>query len=85
MTATTPTPLSCINFTSLESWRTICFTYGQWLQINITSVPLEPAILESEHTEPLNSIEKGGALKPSEASGVFILTIIENARDGETW
>ena len=61
---------------------TTAFTYGQWLQMNITTVPLAPRTDSSVWRRPsVPGRSKGAAGQPSWPAGVVRLTMASSMRD----
>jgi hypothetical protein len=77
MIATLVTPSGSSSRQSLASRSSDAWTKGQWLQMNMTSVPRGPRQSASVQVRPSGSARlKSGALEPVRAAGVSVLAML---------
>jgi PAS domain-containing protein len=70
-------PAAWMSRTSVTSRSLSACTYGQWLQMNMTSRPSGPRHWSSVWTLPSMPVSvNGGALEPNLGSGVWVRTIV---------
>src|SRR5438105_5052123 len=81
--ATTPMPSAVKSFASRMRRSRTAFTYGQWLQMNITSRPLGPRLLFKVQVLPSTpGREKAGAGWPKSQTGVSFKAMVRAPENG---
>ena len=71
MIATLPTPCAASSRVSRTILSSTALTYGQWLQMNMTTVPLAPRTDASVWRRPsVPGRSKGGATAPGIPGGI---------------
>ena len=77
ITAMLPTPSAASSRMSVTIRSMTAFTYGQWLQMNITTRPFGPRAESGECRSPSVPVSsKGAAFQPIRPGGVVRLTMI---------